>query len=1286
MTDRSDALNDGFVQLMYENWLANPASVDEEWQKLFREGGAPGSAQPTAAPAASPAAVKAPPAAAAPAAAAAASTPAPKAPAAKDADLPEGATLMKGPDRGLVQNMNTSLTVPTATTFRTIAMSTIDAKRRELNAKLAESGRKLSFTHLVAWALVEGYQQVPVMGHTFEEINGKPYRIPHEHVNFGLAVDVEKPDGSRGLMVPCVKAADTLGAKGFCDAYDAIVEKSRTGKLGLEDMLGTTFTLTNPGGLGTVASVPRLMKGQAAIIATGSINFPVEFQHLPKERIAELGVSKVMVMTSTYDHRVIQGAESGRFLNVVDKLLQGGDEFYERFADAFGIGTGTSKPAPAAAAPAAAPASVATSVETTDPVAAPTEEQIAANGQGPAPILLDPGAAMVPVHGDLLPEPAPFPLLPAAKIEVSEDQLASVAAAMSLVKAFRTHGHLAADLDPLGSPPPGDPALDPETVGLTDEVMRTIPAKVLRVGVGGETFADVLPSLREKYCGTIAYEIEHIADHEQRVWLRRMIEAGEHRQPLNPEQKMWLLDRLTDVEAFERFVRRAYLAQKQFSIEGLDMMVPMLDILVEAASESGAHEVVLGMAHRGRLNILSHTLGLPYDRVLRFFEAESRVVEGTLVQGGGTGDVKYHMGTSASVETQAGSIDVTLMPNPSHLEVVNPVVEGRTRASQTLQRGKELTFDGSAAVPVLIHGDAAFAGQGVVAETLNLQNLDGYQTGGTIHLIANNQVGFTTNPADGRSTRYASDLAKGFDMPIIHVNADDAEACLSAMKLAVAYRSRFHEDVLIDLIGYRRHGHNETDEPNYTQPKMYAIIKEHTRVREIFASKLVADGIVSDEQVKARYDERYKALSTLHEANVLALGDRDPSELDEPTGDILDLGAHTEPTTALSEDDIRRLSVELLKVPDGFTPNAKLARQLEKRSKMPDATFDWGAAEAIAYASLLEHGTNIRLTGQDSERGTFSHRHMVLHDANTGEKYAPIQHLAAAKGALEVYNSPLSELACLGFEYGFSIEAPDSLVLWEAQFGDFVNGAQIVSDQFITSGMVKWGLTSRLTLLLPHGYEGNGPEHSNARLMRWLASSAEGNLRVAMPSTAAQLFHLLRRQALHERRRPLIVMTPKGLLKAPWAMSPLSDFTEGSRFEWVIDDPAITSQEQRDAVTRLVISSGKVHHDMAQHEDRAQATQTALVRLELLYPFPRKQVAELFASYPNLKEVVWAQEEPMNFGAFPHMHLRIPALLPDGVEWSFVGRPKRSSASEGYTSVHNLEQRRIVRQALGLPA
>ena len=1276
--DKSDSLNDGFVQMMYETWLADPASVSEEWQAQFRDGGqgesANGStngspaatavATPPAAPPAAPAPTS-PAASTAPATNAAPTAPPAKAAAKAPAGAPEGATAMKGPDAGLVRNMNASLEVPVATTIRTVSVATLDEQRRAINAALAASGRKLSYTHFVAWALVEAWRQVPVMGHVFQEIDGKPYRIPHEHVNFGLAVDVQKPDGSRGLMVPCVHGADTLDAAGFFAAYDALVAKSRTASLGIEDMMGTTLTLTNPGGLGTVASIPRLMKGQSAIIATGAINYPVEFQHLSSEKLTELGVAKVMTMTSTYDHRVIQGAESGRFLNVVDSLLQGDDGFYERIVESMQAGPSTT-----AAAPASAPAATA-STETAETTTAPE------------PVLLEPGADFAPVHSAMLPEPTPFPTLPAGKVVASEDQLASVAAAMSLVKAFRTHGHLEANLDPLGSPPPGDPAMDPATVGLTEDVMRTIPAKVLRVGVEGETFADALPRLRERYCGTIAYEIEHIADHDQRVWLRRMIEADEHRQPLTDEQRMWVLDRLIDVEAFERFVRRAYLTQKQFSIEGLDVMVPMLDLLVETAAENGAHEVVLGMAHRGRLNILCHVLGVPYDRVLRYFEAESRVVEGTLPSGGGTGDVKYHMGTTAEVATNVGSIEVTMMPNPSHLEVVNPVVEGRTRASQTLQRGREITFDGSAAVPVLVHGDAAFAGQGVVTETLNLQGLDGYQTGGTIHIIANNQVGFTTNPSDGRSTRYASDPAKGYDMPIIHVNADDPEACLSAMRLAVAYRSRFHEDVLIDVIGYRRHGHNEGDEPNFTQPRMYATIKQHTRVRELFAAKLVADGIVDAAAVEARYDERYKALSKLHETNVLALGDRTASELDEPTGDVIDLGTSSEPDTTISEQDIRRLSEELLRVPDGFTIYPKLAKLLQKRLTMPDATFDWGAAEALAYAGLLERGTNIRLTGQDSERGTFSHRHMVLHDANTGEKYAPIQHLPGANGALEVYNSPLSELACLGFEYGYSIEAQDALVLWEAQFGDFVNGAQIVSDQFLTSGMVKWGLTSRLTLLLPHGYEGNGPEHSNARLNRWLGSAAEGSIRVAMPSTSAQMFHLLRRQALIETRRPLIVMTPKGLLRAPSAQSPLADFTDG-RFEWVLDDPAITTPEARTSVTRLVLCSGKIYHDMAHHEERASAADTALARIELLYPFPRKQVADLLASYPNLREVIWVQEEPMNFGAHTHMHQRVPALLGPGVQWSYIGRPKRASASEGYTSVHNLEQRRIVRQALGL--
>ena len=811
--------------------------------------------------------------------------------------------------------------------------------------------------------------------------------------------------------------------------------------------------------------------------------------------------------------------------------------------------------------------------------------------------------------------------------------------------------------------------------------MRSIPASVLRVGVDGETLADALPRLRETYCGTIAYEIEHIADHQQRAWLRQAIESGAHRTPLSGEQKLALLRRLTQVEAFERFVRRAYLAQKQFSIEGVDMLVPMLDELVSLEAGAGTEEAIFGMAHRGRLNVLTHIMGRPYGAILREFEAESRIIEGTEVPGGGTGDVKYHQGASGVYDSANGAIRVTLCSNPSHLEAVNPVVAGRTRAEQTTSAAGTLTHAARKAVAVLMHGDAAFAGQGIVAETLNLQSLGGYATGGTIHIITNNQLGFTTVPSEGRSTRYSSDLAKGYDIPIIHVNADDPEACLAAVRLAVAYREQFGEDAMIDLMGYRRHGHNETDEPAYTQPRMYERIKAHTRVRELFAADLVAQGLISAEQVEQLYTETYQHISDVHDRDVLQAGDRAPSELDDPTGDIVEIRDASEPDTRLDDTTVRRIVHQLGQVPDGFSVHPKLAKQLERRQGMPDTSFDFGAAESVALGSLLEQGVGVRLTGQDCERGTFAHRHLMLNDVVTGARYAPIQHLPQAKAALEVHNSPLSEAACLGFEYGYSVAKPDSLVMWEAQFGDFVNGAQIINDQFITSGMVKWGATSRLTLLLPHGYEGNGPEHSNGRIARWLGSAAEGSIRVAQPTTSAQYFHLLRRQGLTGTRRPLIVMTPKGLLRAPFAMSPLGDFTNG-RFEWVLDDPTCMSEPaRRSEVTRLVVCAGKVFYDMSMHAARVDARHVAIIRTELLYPFPRKQVEDIVRQYPNLSEVVWVQEEPLNHGAFPYMSQRLPDAI-GALPLRYVGRPKRSSTSEGYTSVHLVEQDRIVREAL----
>ncbi|MGZ8688330.1 MAG: multifunctional oxoglutarate decarboxylase/oxoglutarate dehydrogenase thiamine pyrophosphate-binding subunit/dihydrolipoyllysine-residue succinyltransferase subunit, partial [Gaiellaceae bacterium] len=918
---------------------------------------------------------------------------------------------------------------------------------------------------------------------------------------------------------------------------------------------------------------------------------------------------------------------------------------------------------PAAAPPAAAPPAAA------PPAAAPA----------PAPAAAPPPA----------PAAADAATTPPAAAGVDETLLGGVAAAMALVKAYRMHGHLAARLDPLGSEPPGDPALDESRLvpALTPELQARIPASLLRLYVEGETLLDVLPRLREVYTGSIAYEIEHISDHAERVWLRQAIESGRFHTPLEPEQRTALLRRLSQAEGFEQYLRRSFLGQKQFSLEGLESLVPMLDTAIELAAEAGAHEVVIGMAHRGRLNALVHTVGRSYESILREFEGERSIDALVRDPEGGTGDVKYHLPASGTRVMPAGEIDVTVVPNPSHLEAEGPVVEGRARAEQTDRSGGAGRHDPAVALPVLIHGDAAFPGQGVVAETLNLQSLEGYATGGTLHLITNNQVGYTTDPAESRSTRYSSDLAKGFDVPIGHVNADDPEAALASVRLALAYRAEFGHDFVIDLIGYRRLGHNEQDDAAYTQPLMAERIQQQPTVRELYAARLVEEAVISADEAEAAVDEVTRTLRAAHERLKSLIGQVAPPPPAPPpvasdpvpaatTGDAV--------VTAVPEERLRQLNEQLLAVPGGFTINEKLARQLERRRvTIVEGGIDWGQAEALAYGSLLEEGIPVRLSGQDAERGTFAHRHLMFHDPHTGETYAPIQHLPGATASFEVYNSPLSEYAALGFEYGYSVAAPDALVLWEAQFGDFVNGAQIVIDQFLVAGRSKWGQTSRLTLLLPHGYEGNGPEHSSARLERFLQQGAQDNIRIANCTTAAQFFHLLRRQALDATARPLVVMTPKGLLRLRQASSTLTDLS-GGRFQPVLDDPMVTD---RAGVHRLVLCSGKVFYDVESHDERAAATTVAVVRLEQLYPFPVAAVAELVASYPGLREIVWAQEEPQNMGAWRSIRHRLDdatrsSSTAPGV--TYVGRPWRAAPSEGYPTAHQREQDRIVRAALGV--
>jgi 2-oxoglutarate decarboxylase len=1130
-------------------------------------------------------------------------------------------TPLKGPAATLASYMEQSLTIPTATSFRTLAVDVLDARRKELNAAVKAAGRseKISFTHVIAYALVRAAHEMPFITYHFRREGDKPVRV-EPGVHLGLAVDAERKDGTRFLIVPVIKNADALDFVQFRAKYEELVAKARDNKLTADELQGASFTLTNPGGIGTSASVPRLLAGQGAIIAAGAIGYPPGFASANEAVIKQLGISKIMQMTSTYDHRVIQGAQSGEYLRRIDELLQGKDGFYEALFASLGLHAG---PAPQAATSAM-----------------------------PALVTPPPQAAAAP----------------------SDEMLRAVAAGMAIVAAYRTHGHLAATLDPLGTPPSGDPSLEPANWGLTPAMQAAIPASVLRVKVPGNTLADVLPRLRETYSSTIAYEVEHISNTEQREWLRDVIESGKHKVTLDNARKIELLQRLTRVEVFERYLRKTFLGQKTFSGEGLDVMVPMLQEMLEMLVHDGTGNAVIGMAHRGRLATIAHVVNMPYEEILAEFEAAHE--RGEVGEGDVTGDVKYHHGATGTYQTRdGGAITVTLANNPSHLEAVDPVVEGSTRALQTDHSHNVPEQDVKKAAPILIHGDAAFVGQGIVSEVFNLQSLPGYETGGTIHIIANNQVGFTTDTRDSRSTRYASDLAKGFDVPIVHVNADDVDACMWAVNLSIEFRKRFARDVLIDIIGYRRFGHNEQDEPAYTQPGMYERIKNHPSARELFANKLVAQGVLSKEQVEelvadatARLQEAHRGVKGKHDiAGMLAKLDvTAPLE-----------AAHLEKA---GKDQLLAWSEELVAVPEGFAANKKLQTQFDRRKTLiaEKGVMDWGMAEALAFASLLSVGTPIRITGQDTERGTFSHRHAVLHDPQSEATYIPLQHVQGAKASFEIRNSPLSEYACLGFEYGYSASVPKALVLWEAQFGDFNNGAQIIIDQFISAGQAKWGQTARLTLLLPHGYEGMGPEHSSARLERFLQLAAEGNLRVANLSTATNYYHLLRQQATMPQPVPLVIMTPKSLLRQEAAGGRIDEMA-GGKFQPVVDDPNVADKSK---VERLLLCTGKIYHDLTAHELYGQLKKTAIVRIELLSPLPYIEINDIIATYPNLKKLVWVQEEPKNMGARAYVRRRLIERMRDSLEIDYVGRPYRASPSEGYPGAHAVEQERLLKEAL----
>lgn len=1143
------------------------------------------------------------------------------------ASASETAKPLTGASKKIVENMEQSLTVPTATSLRTIPVKVLEENRRIINDKLQSSGRgKVSFTHLIGWAIVKAAKIYPRMNHGYGLVNGAPSRIENENINLGIAIDIEKKDGSRNLLVPNIKGGELMNFSQFFDAYNDTVKRARDGKLEIADFQGTTISLTNPGTLGTVASNPRLMSGQSAIIATGAIEYPAEYQAMTAAALSQLGISKIITLTSTYDHRVIQGAESGLFLGKINEFLIGQHLFYDEIFAA---------------------------LEINYPPMRWAEDY--------NPSLLG--------------------------IDRFNEQAEKQANVLQLINAYRIRGHLLADIDPLNMTSLHAAELDLENFGLT---IWDLDREFITGGLHGEktaTLRRILDILRKAYAGKVGIEYRHIQNKEEKDWIRQRVRDNfVDTQPLDPALRKELLQKLIEAEQFEQFLHKKYLGQKRFSLEGCETVIPMLDQLVEGSAERGIDEIYMGMAHRGRLNVLSNIVGdaATGDMAERIFT----VFEGTSHPDfpADEGDVKYHQGAVGVRKTKSGNeLRIELSCNPSHLEFVNPVVEGMARARQDdLRNGEKKTREEAYAkvLPVLLHGDAAFAGQGIVMETLQLANLPGYRTGGTIHIIINNQIGFTTSPELGRSSIYSTDAAQITQTPIFHINGDAPEAASRVIQIALDYRRQFNKDVVLDLVGFRRLGHNEGDEPSYTQPLMYARVKAHPGVRHLYAQHLIREGIITEEDltqmtdaVVAKYEgilQRAKQIATEVKPKKTELA---PPIVDEDGSAVLETG--------VGENVLKQVAEKISIVPENFHINPKMVGQLARRAKMGtgEAPMDWGFAEAMAVGSLVVEGFPVRLSGQDSGRGTFSQRHASMYDTLTGERWSPLTELASESNPnarFYVFDSSLSESGVLGFEYGYSVIARNELVAWEAQFGDFSNGAQVIIDQYIAASEDKWKQTCRLTMLLPHGYEGQGPEHSSARLERYLQLCAENNLQVCYPTTPAQYFHLLRRQVKQETVRPLVVMTPKSLLRLPAASSTIADLSSGG-FQPVIDDVSITD---RSAVKRIVLCSGKVYYDLDAGREDARDSRVAIVRVEQFYPFPGEKLQEIFASYPNATQIFWTQEEPQNMGGWTFVEPRLREIKPQNVSLRYVGRTASASPATGSYAIHELEQKQIVDESL----
>ncbi|MDT4929223.1 MAG: multifunctional 2-oxoglutarate metabolism enzyme [Pseudonocardiales bacterium] len=1242
--------NEWLVEDMYERYLADPDSVDAAWHDFFDDyrpagnqaGGAnrdadadPDSPAGTGSPQETDSSEK--PAGSAPKAAEADGKPAPAAPKTEglkpvagartqptpaatsaegkpaespaaenvQAKAPEakpapakastatGATTLRGAAARVVVNMEQSLTVPTATSVRAVPAKLLADNRVVINNHLRRArGGKVSFTHIVGFAIVRALAGNPEMNNYFTEIDGKPAVVTPEHINLGIAIDLAGKNGSRSLVVASIKAAETMNFAEFWNSYEEIIRRARNGKLTTEDFAGTTLSLTNPGTIGTNHSVPRLMQGQGTIVGVGAMEYPAEFSGMSEEQLTERAVSKIMTLTSTYDHRIIQGAQSGEFLRRIHQLLLA-DDFYDEIFAALKI---------------------------------PYE---------PVRWLVD-------------------------REFSHEGQIGKDARVIELINSYRSRGHLMADTDPLEYTVRNHPDLDITQHGLTLwDLDREFPVD----GFAGEKLMklrDIHGVLRDAYCRRVGVEYMHITDPEQRRWLQQRIEL-KHAQPTRDEQ-LHILGRLNVAEAFETFLQTKYVGQKRFSLEGAETVIALLDAVLAEAADQHLDEVVVGMPHRGRLNVLANIVGKPYSKI--FNEFEGNIDPGTAQ---GSGDVKYHLGAEGTFAAASGNeIAVSLTANPSHLEAVDPVLEGIVRAKQDLLNKGD---DGYTVLPVLMHGDAAFAGQGVVAETLNVSQLRGYRTGGTVHVIVNNQVGFTTSPSSSRSSLYATDIARMIAAPIFHVNGDDPEACVRVAQLAVKYRREFRKDVVIDMVCYRRRGHNEADNPSFTQPLMYDIIDNKRSVRKLYTEALVGRGDITLEDAEAALKDFQSQLEKVF------VETRNATDKPAPEREIEHETPSQQITTAVPLDTVKRVAEAYANPPEGFTIHPRLKPQIDRRVAMASSGHvDWATAELFAFGALVLDGRAVRISGQDTRRGTFTQRHATLIDRETGAEYTPLKQLSHDQAPFWAYDSLLSEFAAVGFEYGYSVVREDALVAWEAQFGDFVDGAQTIIDEFISSGEAKWGQRSAVTLLLPHGYEGQGPDHSSGRPERFLQLCAENNMTVAMCSSPANYFHLLRRQGLSPVRRPLIAFTPKSLLRLKAAVSELDDFTGGT-FQPVLPD----LKADDDSVTRVLLCSGKIYYDLAAARDAQERKDIAIVRVEQLYPLPADEIKAELARFPGA-EVVWVQEEPANQGAWPFMALNLPEHL-DGRPLLRASRKASASPAVGSHSVHEAQQQEVVATA-----